>query len=168
LLTALQIPTVARTHLHALEVASEDLSEILPAIDDVSRQMIQPGPGGISQVDWEELDDEEIIVHSTHFACEAIILQQDAGVSFAIVLDDVAWHSKKLWEASIAHDTSKCLWARPFRAEAASFMVIKAPVALEVLTERLVGSTGHRLKSLPVRKLFPPLEPLEKSFVPRP
>jgi hypothetical protein len=38
--TALQIPRVARTHVRALEVVGEDLSEILLAINDASWQMI--------------------------------------------------------------------------------------------------------------------------------
>jgi L-serine deaminase len=37
---ALQVPGFARMLRRALEVADEDLSEILPAIDDVSWQMI--------------------------------------------------------------------------------------------------------------------------------
>jgi hypothetical protein len=61
-------------HVRALEIAGEDLLEILPAIDDVSQQIIQPGPGGILQVYREELDDEEVIVHSVRFAREAVIL----------------------------------------------------------------------------------------------
>jgi hypothetical protein len=38
----------------------------------------------------------------------------------------------------------------------------------EVLTERLVGSTDRRLKSLPARKSFPSLEPLGWPFDPCP
>jgi hypothetical protein len=34
---ALQVPGVARTHVHALEVTGEDLPEILLAINDVSQ-----------------------------------------------------------------------------------------------------------------------------------
>jgi hypothetical protein len=37
---ALQIPGFARTHVRALEVASEDLSEVIPSVDIVSWQMI--------------------------------------------------------------------------------------------------------------------------------
>jgi hypothetical protein len=33
---ALQVPGVARTHVCALEVADEDLSKILPVINDIS------------------------------------------------------------------------------------------------------------------------------------
>jgi hypothetical protein len=37
LLATLQVPSIARTDIHALEVASEDLLEILLVADDVSR-----------------------------------------------------------------------------------------------------------------------------------
>jgi hypothetical protein len=86
--------------------------------------MIQLDHGGVGHVDREELDDEEVIVWSTHSAHEAVVLQPDSRVSFAIVLDDVAWCSKMLWEMSIAHDASERLWAKPFRTEAASFMIV--------------------------------------------
>jgi hypothetical protein len=70
----LQNPGVARTHVCALEVANEDLLDILLAIDDVSWQMIQPVPRGISQVDQEELDDEGVIIRSAHTTREEVIL----------------------------------------------------------------------------------------------
>jgi hypothetical protein len=73
-----------------LEVTCDDLLEILPAIDDVSWQMIQPGLGGISQVYREEMDDEGVIIHFACSTCEVVILQADAGFGFAILLDDVA------------------------------------------------------------------------------
>jgi hypothetical protein len=44
----LQAPGVARSHIHALEVAGEDLLEILPTIDHVSRQVVQPDPSRVS------------------------------------------------------------------------------------------------------------------------
>jgi hypothetical protein len=90
LLAAFQVPRVTRMHVGALEVTGEDISKILPAIDVVSWQMIWPGPSGIGQVDREELDDEEVIVWTTRSAREAVVLQLDTRVSFAIVHDDVA------------------------------------------------------------------------------
>jgi hypothetical protein len=71
---ALQVLGVARTLVRALEVDSEDLPEILPAIDDVSWQMIQQGPGGVDQIDGEELDDEKVVVCPTCLARKAIVL----------------------------------------------------------------------------------------------
>jgi hypothetical protein len=91
--------------------------------------MIQLGPGGIDQVDGEELDDEEIVVRSARSAHEVVVLQPYAGVSFIIILDDVARHSKMLREMSVMYGAPECLWARPFRTEAASFATIMASMA---------------------------------------
>jgi hypothetical protein len=118
-----------RTHVRALEIAGEDLPEIVLAIDDVSRQMIQPGPGGVSQVDGEELDDEMVVVHPARLASKAVVLQPDTGVSFTIVLDDTTRHSKMLWEASVAHGTSERFLLKPFMAEVVPFTIILASVA---------------------------------------
>jgi hypothetical protein len=49
-----------------------------------------------------------------------------------MVLDDVAWRSKMLWETSVVHGVSKCLWARPFRTEATSVAVITVPTLLRL------------------------------------
>jgi hypothetical protein len=48
--------------------------------------MVQPGPSGFSQIYREELDDEQIIGYPSRSTREAIILQPNTGVSFAIVL----------------------------------------------------------------------------------
>jgi hypothetical protein len=45
---ALQIPGVSRTHVHALEVVDEDLLEVIPTVDGIFRQMIQPDSNRIS------------------------------------------------------------------------------------------------------------------------
>jgi hypothetical protein len=56
-----------------------------------------------------------------------VVQQPDAGVGFAVLLDDVAYHSKMSRETSITHDSSKSLQARPFMTEVASFAVIVGP-----------------------------------------
>jgi hypothetical protein len=75
------------------------------------------------------LDDKEIIILFAHSTREVVVLQPDAGVGFTVVLDDVAWRSKMARETSVTHDTSKRLWARPFRTEVASFVIIMVPMA---------------------------------------
>jgi hypothetical protein len=77
-------------HVCALEVVGEDLLKVIPSIDDVSWQMIQPGPSGISYIDWEELDGKEIVIRSARSTHEAVVLQPDVGVGFVIILDSVA------------------------------------------------------------------------------
>jgi hypothetical protein len=41
-----------------MKVFGEDLLGFLPVIDRVSRQVIKPGPGCVSQVNGEELDNK--------------------------------------------------------------------------------------------------------------
>jgi hypothetical protein len=47
MLATLQIPGVVEPHICAMKVASEDLLEILPTIDRVSGQVIEPSPGRV-------------------------------------------------------------------------------------------------------------------------
>jgi hypothetical protein len=75
------------------------------------------------------LDDEEIVAHSARSAHKAVVLQPDAKVGFAVILDDIAWSSKTPQEMSIVHSASKHLQTRPFRTEDASFMIVVAPTA---------------------------------------
>jgi hypothetical protein len=91
--------------------------------------MIQPGPVKIGQVDGKELDDDEIIVRSALSTREAVVLQPDARVSFVVVLDDVAWCLKMLWEMSVTYDASERLCVMPFRTEVVSFMIIMSYTA---------------------------------------
>jgi hypothetical protein len=77
-----------------VKVVSENLLEILPAINRVSRQVIKSGPGSVSQVNGEGLDDEEVIICHVCPACKVIVLQPNARVGFAIVFDNVIRHPK--------------------------------------------------------------------------
>jgi hypothetical protein len=114
-------------HVGALEIASKDLLKVVPTIDGVSQKMVQPGHGRFSQIYREELDNEQIIDCPSRSTREAIILQPDAGVGFAVVFDDVARFSKASWKMSIALSASEYLRTRPFRTKAASVAIILAP-----------------------------------------
>jgi hypothetical protein len=123
------------------------------------------------------LDDEKVIVRPTCPTREAVVLQPNAGVSFAIILDNVVRHMEAPWELCVLHGASECLWPYSFRVEAASLTVIMAPVVWVphvtlgiarlhplvrsngtpgVLTMRPVGSTDREPISTPVRKSFLP------------
>jgi hypothetical protein len=75
--------------------------------------MVQPGSGRFSQIDREELDNEQIIVRSSRSTCEVTILQPHARVGFAVVFGDVAQHSKASWEMSVAHVPPNTFGADP-------------------------------------------------------
>jgi hypothetical protein len=89
LLATLQIPRVAWLYVHALKVADEDLPEILLAINQVPGQVVEPGPGCVSQVSGAKLDDEEVVIHPVRPTYKAVILQPHVGAGFAIILDNV-------------------------------------------------------------------------------
>jgi hypothetical protein len=84
----LQILAAARPHVCALEVVDEDLLEILPAINRLSRQVVKPGPSHVGQINGEELDNEEFIILCTHPACEAVVLQPNDEICLTVLFDD--------------------------------------------------------------------------------
>jgi hypothetical protein len=74
ILATLQILGDARLYVRALEVVTEDLPKILPAINRVPGQVVELGPGHVGQVNAKKLDDEEVIVGPAHLACKVVIL----------------------------------------------------------------------------------------------
>jgi hypothetical protein len=121
------ITWAARTHVCTLEFSSEDYTKDVPAIDGVPRQVVQPGPSRFSQIDWKELHNEEIAVRTPRPTWEAVVLQLDAGVCFAVVLDNVTQCSEIPKKMGVAQSASKRLWDRPFKTEVASYMIVVAP-----------------------------------------
>jgi hypothetical protein len=51
-------PSVSELHICALQIVSKDLLEILPAIDRVLGQVIEPSSRCVSQIDGEKLNDK--------------------------------------------------------------------------------------------------------------
>jgi hypothetical protein len=96
-----QIPRNVGSHVRSMKVTGEDLLEILPTIDRVYGQVIEPSSGHVGQVDGEELDDEEVIVHPSCHAHEVVVHQLDARIGLAIILDDVVGCTEKPREAHI-------------------------------------------------------------------
>jgi hypothetical protein len=116
--TTLQIPGIVGPHIYALKATSQGLLEILPIIDLVSGQVIEPSFGRVSQVDGEELDDEEVIVCPTRPVHEAVVLQPDVEIGLAIILDNVVGHTEMPSEAHIAHIAPEHFRSWPLRAKA--------------------------------------------------
>jgi hypothetical protein len=65
LAAASEIPGVPRAHVCALEVSSEGFDQIVPVGDLRTRQMLQPGSGGVGEEQGEVADDEVVIIRST-------------------------------------------------------------------------------------------------------
>jgi hypothetical protein len=56
------------------------------------------------------LYDEQVIVCPARPAREVVVLYPNSGVGFVVVLDDVAWRPKMLWEMLIMDVASERLW----------------------------------------------------------
>jgi hypothetical protein len=131
LAATLQIPRIARPHICFWNVAGEDLLEILTTINRVSGQAIKPSFGRVGQVDAKELDDEEVIVCPADPACEAVVLQLDARIGLAVILDDVVGCTEMPKEARIVLVAPECFRSWRHGAKAAPFL-ITAPAATQI------------------------------------
>jgi hypothetical protein len=162
-------------HIGTLKIASKTLPQVFPTIDGISWEMVQPCYGGFSQIDREELDDEQINVCPSRSTCETVILKRDAGVGFAIIFSDVASHLKASQKMGVAHGTSEYLRTGHFWA----MWVSRAWLGMHIITlGDAVGTsevpTGHSSipsgrgsKIFSMRKPSPCLELLEWPSVSR-
>ena len=58
-------------HIRALKVPYEDMLEVYPRVDAVHGEMLEPCSSAFRKVEWQVLDDEEIIVCPTCSTGEA-------------------------------------------------------------------------------------------------
>jgi hypothetical protein len=49
-------------HVYALEISYKDALEVYPRVDAVHGEMLEPCSSAFHEVEWQVLDDEEIIV----------------------------------------------------------------------------------------------------------
>jgi hypothetical protein len=79
-------------------------------IDLVPRQVLEPCPRGIAEVEWQFLDDEEIVCRSPGMTRELVLLETYAGVSVPFVPSHVGWGTKVRRELRIADAPDKGSW----------------------------------------------------------
>jgi hypothetical protein len=115
-----------------MKVSGEDLLGILPAIDRVSRQVIKPVLGCVSQVNGEELDNEQVIIHPVRLAQKVVVLQPNVEIGFMVIFDDVVWCPKTFREARLAHVAPKCFGPWPFEAKATPLSVTMPATAQDM------------------------------------
>jgi hypothetical protein len=66
-------------------------------------QVIEPCSGRVDQVNGEELDDKKVTVRPARPTRKPVVLQPNAGISFAVVFGNVVGRPKTFREARIAH-----------------------------------------------------------------
>jgi hypothetical protein len=91
--------------------------------------VIEPGPGQVSQVDGEELDDEDVIICPTHPACKAVVLKPNTGIGCTIIFNNIVRCPKTPREACVEHVALECLGPCPFGAKVTSFSIIALTAA---------------------------------------
>jgi hypothetical protein len=85
--------------------------------------VVEPSFGHVSRVNGEKLDDEEFVVPPAHPAPEAVVLQPNAGIAFAIIFDNVVGRPKTLREAHVMHIAPKCFRPWHLGAKAVPFSI---------------------------------------------
>ena len=65
LLAAPEVLGVSRAHVCALEVPDEDPDQVGPVMDHALREVLEPCPSRIGQMQREVADDEQVLVRST-------------------------------------------------------------------------------------------------------
>jgi hypothetical protein len=64
-----------------------------------------------------------------HLARKAVVFQPNAEICLAVLLDDVTWCLKTLWEMCVMHVAAKHLEPRSLRTEAVPLSVITSTLA---------------------------------------
>jgi len=57
-----EVPGVPRAYVCALEVPDEDPDQVGPVVDHALREVLKPCSGRIGQVEWQVVDDEQVIL----------------------------------------------------------------------------------------------------------
>ena len=73
MLVGFEIPRISRTNVRALKVPYEDVIEVCPRVDAVSREVLEPHLGAFCEAERQVLDDEEAVIHSACSMGEAEI-----------------------------------------------------------------------------------------------
>jgi hypothetical protein len=83
-----QVPGVPRAHACALEVPHEGADQVIPVVDLTSWQVLEPHPGGVSEVQRQVADNDLVGGGSTQLARLAIVVEPYTGVRLPCVLVD--------------------------------------------------------------------------------
>ena len=78
-------------------------------MDAVRGEMLEPCSGTFYKVEWQVLDDEEIIICPAYSTSEVEVFQPHDGVCVLGVLDDDRWRVETRWEWHLLDPFCECL-----------------------------------------------------------
>jgi hypothetical protein len=88
LLAMAKFARIARPRVGTLEVPYEGMPELVPVVDPPSREVLEPGTCRVGEVQWDALDDEQIVGRAAIVAGEAIVFKSYTWVGLLAVLHD--------------------------------------------------------------------------------
>jgi hypothetical protein len=63
------VPGVPRAHVRSLEVTDERADQVIPVVDLTGRQVLEPRPGRVGEVQGEVADDDLVTSGPAQLAC---------------------------------------------------------------------------------------------------
>jgi hypothetical protein len=90
-------------YVRALEVPHEGADQVVPVVDLTSRQVLEPRPRRVCEVQRHPADDDLVGGGSAQLACQAIVIEPHTGIRFPRVLVDRRGLAEELREARRAH-----------------------------------------------------------------
>jgi hypothetical protein len=120
LLAGFEILGISKAHVCAIKFPYEDVLEVCPRVDAICREMLKPCSGASCEVEWQVLDDAEIIIHRACSTGKAKVFQPYSRVVAPEVLDDVRRRMKTCQERRLLDPLRERLRAASVRAHTAS------------------------------------------------
>ena len=102
--------------IRPLEIPDEDPLEIRPVADAVMREEFETFSNMFPHVNWEVLNDEVVIIHSSSSAGEPEVFEPFTGIRLPHIFDNVGRRSEALWERRSPDTPVKGPWSRALRA----------------------------------------------------
>jgi hypothetical protein len=96
--------------VRALEVAGEDLDQVILVGDLPRRQMLQPGSSGVGEEQGEVADDQVVIVHSTQLAGQPVVCEPQFRPCLPRVLGDSSRGSELGQERRPSYGSAESQW----------------------------------------------------------
>ena len=104
--------------IRPLEIPDEDPLEVRPVMDVVVREEFKPCLNMFPHADWEVLNDEVVIIHSSGLIGEPEVFEPNAWVCLPDVFGDVGGRPETLWKQRSMDAPAEGSWPQALRARA--------------------------------------------------
>ena len=88
LLTPSEIPGVPRAHVCALDVAHENLDQVVPVVDLVRGEVLEPCSRRVCEVQRKVADNYGVVSSAAQLASQAVVIEPEPEISFSRVLGE--------------------------------------------------------------------------------